>query len=229
MHKGVIGLAVLQPVAVELAREPLVAIHIDLDRKREPGLDLDVDEPELAVHKVVVELQALALGRVDPRLVLLPHQRERSARLDDRKHADKSLADAVSLGDLSSQILLSRRLAQVLVGPPRCRRHHASVLLDPFRLLEQEGFELPAVDLLAPQEVGHREAAHQRQVSAKKHPIEARQHAPDLGCVLGGERFHGRHESPAGDLGGSTPLTSSAPPAGASPPWLRPKVRVSHD
>lgn len=31
------------------------AIDVELELQREPGLDLDVDEPEVGVHEVVVE------------------------------------------------------------------------------------------------------------------------------------------------------------------------------
>jgi hypothetical protein len=47
-------------MAVEPAREPLVAVDVDLDRERESSLDLHVDQTALAVHEVAVELQALA-------------------------------------------------------------------------------------------------------------------------------------------------------------------------
>jgi hypothetical protein len=75
-------------------------------------------ETELAVDEGVVELQALAPGRPDECLVILPHQRERPARLENGKHADEPLTDAFALGNLAGQILLFRRLAQVLVGAP---------------------------------------------------------------------------------------------------------------
>src|SRR5258708_5489926 len=48
---------VLDPAPVELARQPLMAVEVDLHLEREPGLQLDVDEPQLAIHEVVIELQ----------------------------------------------------------------------------------------------------------------------------------------------------------------------------
>jgi hypothetical protein len=59
LQEDVVALEVLQPMAVEPARELLVAVDVDLDREREPGLDLHVDQTELAVHEVAVELQHL--------------------------------------------------------------------------------------------------------------------------------------------------------------------------
>src|SRR5262245_3061550 len=95
-------------MAVQSAREPLVAIDVDLDREREPGLHLHVDEAEVAVHEVVAKLEALAPGWPDECFVLLPHQRERAAGFQNGKDADESFADTVTLGDLASQILGTR-------------------------------------------------------------------------------------------------------------------------
>ncbi len=62
---SVVDLEVLDPAPVELARQPLVTVEVDLHLEREPGLQLDVDESQLAVHEVVVERQALPSGRLD--------------------------------------------------------------------------------------------------------------------------------------------------------------------
>src|SRR5712664_2173096 len=64
-REGVVDLEVLDPAPVELARQPLVTVEIDLHLEREPGLQLDVDEPQLAIHEVVIELQTLSPGRLD--------------------------------------------------------------------------------------------------------------------------------------------------------------------
>src|SRR5258708_6967246 len=64
-REGVIDLEVLDPAPVELARQPLVTVEIDLHLEREPGLQLDVDQTQLAIHEVVIELQAFPSGRLD--------------------------------------------------------------------------------------------------------------------------------------------------------------------
>ena len=42
VYEDVVPLLVAHAVAIEPARQPRVAIHVDLDRKREPRLQLDV-------------------------------------------------------------------------------------------------------------------------------------------------------------------------------------------
>ena len=64
-REGVIDLEVLDPAPVGLARQPLVTVEVDLHLEREPALQLDVDESQLAIPEVVVELQALSPGRLD--------------------------------------------------------------------------------------------------------------------------------------------------------------------
>jgi len=71
------------------------------------------------------------------------------------------------------------------------------VLLDPFGLLKKEGLESQTLNPLAPEELRHREAAHQRQVPAEQNAIEATERSTDLGGVLGDEGFHGGHPTPA--------------------------------
>jgi hypothetical protein len=64
-HECVVDLEVLDPAPVELARQPLVTVEIDLHLEGEPGLQLEVDEPQLAIHEVVIELQTLSPARLD--------------------------------------------------------------------------------------------------------------------------------------------------------------------
>jgi hypothetical protein len=126
----------------------------------------------------------------------------------------EALAVRRSSARIAGQILLSRWLTQVLVGPPCLGGHHPGVLLDPLGLLEEEGLECKALNPLAPEKLGHCPAAHQRQVAAKQNPIEATERSPDLGGVLGDEGFHGGHQSPGRSCRGSicsSPRTTRGP------------------
>src|SRR5205814_4504496 len=120
---------------------PLVAVHVNLDAKRKPRLHLDVNEAHVAVEKIVVQVQALAVGRLDVRGPSVPRERKRAARFEDRHHADESLGYSVSLGDLERHLVLPRGLARVLVGAASLNAHRLCVSLEPLRLLEQEWLE----------------------------------------------------------------------------------------
>ena len=63
-HERIVELHVLEVVAIELPSQPLVAVDVDLDLKREPTLELDVDEPQVSVQEVVVEVETLAPRRL---------------------------------------------------------------------------------------------------------------------------------------------------------------------
>ncbi len=53
-----------------------MAIDVDLDGKRKPRLQLDVDQPELAVEEAAVEVQTFEPRRLDERVRLFPEERE---------------------------------------------------------------------------------------------------------------------------------------------------------
>ena len=56
LRERIVELRVFDVVAVELSGQPLVAVDVYLDPKRKPGLQLDVNETQVAIHEVVVEL-----------------------------------------------------------------------------------------------------------------------------------------------------------------------------
>src|SRR5262249_61353374 len=78
--------------------EPGVAVEVDLDGEREPGLQADVEEAELAVEEVEVEEEALAPGGADHRPSMPIGEPEAAARLDRGEHADQTRGDAVAAG-----------------------------------------------------------------------------------------------------------------------------------
>ena len=59
-HERIVEFRVLDVVTIELPSQPLVPVDVDLDLKREPTLELDVDEPQVSAQEVVVEVETLA-------------------------------------------------------------------------------------------------------------------------------------------------------------------------
>lgn len=106
-HKAVAGPQVAAPVAVHGSGQHLVTVGPDLDLKREPGLEADVAEAELVVDHIQVELTALAAAADNLETMSGPVALDvkRSARLHRREHADQPGSDAVTIGDLSGQVL----------------------------------------------------------------------------------------------------------------------------
>ena len=59
LQEAVVALPIAQAGGVELAGQPLAAVDRNVDREREPGLQAEVHEPELAVLQIEVVVQAL--------------------------------------------------------------------------------------------------------------------------------------------------------------------------
>jgi hypothetical protein len=138
VHEGIVPLLVAHAVMIEPAGHPLMPVDVDLDGEGKPRLQLDVDQPELAVDEIAVEVQALAPRGLDERVGLLPDQREGPARLQHGEDADQPLGDPVTRGDLPRHLLFAGRAAEILVGAARRMGHVEGVLFDPLRLREQE-------------------------------------------------------------------------------------------
>jgi len=126
-------------------------------------LELDVDEPEVGVHEVVVEEQALAFGGLHV-VALLPAQGKGAAGFDHRVDADQALLDPIAFDHGAGRHVFVSGAGQVLPRAAGRLRHPVGVGLQALRLLDQEAFEVPAMDL-GLQESGHRVAAEKRQVA----------------------------------------------------------------
>src|SRR3954452_12814419 len=106
-QKDIVVLGVANVIGREFARQPLVAIEIDLDLKRKPGLNTHMDQAKVAIHEIEVQVQAFAPGRLHEHPVLLEAQGESAARLEHGEDTHQPLFDAVALSQLSGCILLS--------------------------------------------------------------------------------------------------------------------------
>ena len=124
------------PCARQLARQPAVAVAVELQAERRPGRHAQIDQAEFGVHEVEVVVQALAAVRPDEglvRLLVVPglvgvagfhgrddvHQARDVATL--RKHArdhiflaDMRLADVLDLTPPASAASDARSLAHAI-------------------------------------------------------------------------------------------------------------------
>lgn len=101
--EGIVDLGIGDLMAVQLAREPFVTVDIDLDGKRKPGLNADMDQSEFAVHEVKAEEVAFAPSMGETRALRAGNDSESGARLDDLKDADQSGGYAVLGGQIACQ------------------------------------------------------------------------------------------------------------------------------
>ena len=113
-HEGVVGRGEADPAGRQAARQPAMAVAVELQAKRRPGRDPQVNQPQLAIHEVEIVVQALAAigsqvrlvgGLVVPRLVS-------SARLHRRDDVDQAGVIAAPFQHLGNH----RFLADVALG-----------------------------------------------------------------------------------------------------------------
>ena len=189
-QKRVVQLQVRDTVLAHLPGQPLVAVDVHLDPEGKPRLQLHVDEAEVAVHEIVVEVQALASGIPDVRRATVPLQGKRSARLHRRQHAHQSLRNFVACGDPACHVLLPDDLPEVLVGPSGARTQVQGMSLEPGRLLEEKRLDALPANVLALEKPSHRRSAHDRQIAPKQHTVETTQSPTHPVGVLLDELVH---------------------------------------
>lgn len=194
--EDVVDLRVLDAAGRELAIQPLVAVEVDLDLQREPGLHPNVQQAEITVHEVVVQVQTLALGGLHVGLPGGEPQRERAARLQRREETHQPFLDAVTLGDLARGIFLAHLGAQVLEWPAALAGQGNRMRLHAFGVGQQERLDAGTVDLVRLEQLRHRPARHDRQIATEQHAVKAGQHAVNAVLVLVDERLHASLRSP---------------------------------
>jgi len=112
------GIVVLHEAAarvVELPREPVMAVDIDLRGEGEPGLDADVAEAELGIEEVEVENTLRAAGEDESGAALAIAEFDGAAGLLAAKDADEALAQAARADLLLDEVFLAVVPLEVLV------------------------------------------------------------------------------------------------------------------
>src|SRR6266852_4901508 len=127
------------------------------------------------------------------------------------------MLDAVLLGNLLGELILSSVAGEVLAGTPSLLGHLEGMLFKPLRLLEKKRLQLHAVHALRPQELSHGPTALERQVATEEDSVKAGERSDNLVSVLLEECWH-----PSIRHGPSPP-----PAQGLSRQvWLRPSGRA---
>ena len=186
-EEGIVEALVPEAPLIELVGEPVMAVEVDLDGEREPGLQADVEETELAVQEVEVEEEALPPRRADHRPPLPRGEAKAAARLDRGEDAHQALADAIAAGDLAGALVLPHGGLEVLPGTARLLCDRVGVRPQPLRLSEHEGLELLEEHALVVEEVLHPVRVAEGQMALEEQAVETRERAGRGGGVLGDE------------------------------------------
>jgi hypothetical protein len=171
-----------------------MAVQIDLNRHRKPGLNPNMDQTEIAIHEVEVQMQAFPPCRLDERALtrfrLFEFERERTARFKDRVDTHQTLLDAIALGERSRGLLFINVRCQVLEWPSLALGHRHRMIFDAFRVFEQEWLEAREILLQTAEEFRHLPAGHDGKIAAKYHAVETAQHTMNPICIFANEFLH---------------------------------------
>ena len=168
-----------------------MAVEVDLDGEREPGLEADVEQAEAAVQEVEVEEEALPPRRADHRTPLPIGESKAAARLDRGEDAHEAVGDPVAAGDLAGALVLAHGGLEVLPGTTRALRHLVGVRPEPLRLPEHEGLKLLEEHALVVEEILHPVRIAEGQMALEEQAVETRERAGRGGGVLGEKLPHG--------------------------------------
>lgn len=144
-----------------------------------PLLHAHGDAAQIAIHEVEVQVQALALGRLNEGLPDREASWELAAWIECREDAHQAVINAVALGCSPRCILLAPFRAQVLKRPLVLVGQGHRLCLD-----------AATVDLVGPEQLRDRSARHDRQVAAEQHAVEAGQHAVNAILVHADKLLH---------------------------------------
>ena len=173
---------------IQLARQPLAPVEIDLDFKREPTLETDVYEAELGVQVIQIEMQALAKLAAHFQFMRLgvAFDPKRPARFDHGEDTDQSRCHAVLVRDFPRPVFFGlfafgrQVLFQIDVGPAGVFSHLLDMRLEFFGGGLDIATKVFEQDALAAEEVGQTLSRKEiEQVALEDNPVEGGQRSAD--------------------------------------------------
>ena len=179
-----------------LLSQPFVAVDIDLDGERQPGLQANVDQSELGIEEVIVK-HALLPGSTDE-LRSLGAWNEGKGRtgLQGAQDADKSCDDTLLADDALSPLVLAEVTGAIQVGAPGLASPILGVRDKAVGVLRSQGLhEVGAAHLQhAIDEVLELTRRRQGQMALEENAVKTGKHGDDQAGKLGDEarqRLHG--------------------------------------
>ena len=201
--EGVVTLTMGDAGLVELLRQPVVAVDVDLDLEGKPGLDAEVDEAEAGKDVVEVDEEALPPGALELRSALAVGDLKRSTRLNGGEDADEAVGDLVPTSDDAGEILFTGVASEIAVRPADLSGDGLGVRLDALGLARREVLEVGDSKALGAEEaLDAFRIAQVVQVALENDPVGAGEDAHYLVPMTRDKLVHGslppvrRHKKP---------------------------------
>jgi hypothetical protein len=158
-----------------------VAVDVDLDGERQPGLQADVDQAELGIEEVVIE-HPLLPGSADELGPLgAGHKSEGRASFLSAEDADESLGDALVADEVLGPLVLAELAGAIFVGATGIPSPALGMLDQAVGVLGRPGFhEVCAANFQdAIDEVFEFAGSRQGEMALEDDPVEAMEGADD--------------------------------------------------
>ena len=196
-NEGVIGHLEGDIGLQQLARQPGVAVEVDLQPERGLGRNAHVAQTELLVDEVELEMQALAGGGLEKRAMggLVVPRLIRRAGLHGREDVDQTGVVSAFGEDLFDPRFLAERLelADELDLQPRLGGEPLGILAQLFAQRRGPLGIVEDTDLVITEKAAHRFGmADIGQRAGDNDPVEAREDAADVVFVVLDKRIHHR-------------------------------------
>ena len=179
-----------------LLGQPFVAVDVDLDGERQPGLQADVDQTELGIEEIVVEDALLSLPTDELGPLGSGDEREGRAGFQSAEDADEPLGNALVADEVLGPLILAELAGAIHVGAAGLLRPVLGVCDQAVGRLGCHGFqEVGAADFQdAINEVFEFAGSCQGEMALEDDAVEAGEHGDDQAGKLGDEarqRLHG--------------------------------------
>ena len=124
----------------QLLGEPFMAVDVDLDSEREPGLYADVDQAELWIEEVVIEYPLLPRSADELRAFGTWHKRKGGTRLLSAEDTDESLGNTLGADQVEGPLVLAELAGAIQVDSAGLLRQSLGMRDQAIGALRRNGF-----------------------------------------------------------------------------------------
>ena len=146
LDKGVVALAEADSLVGQLLGQPVVAVHVDLDRVREPSLQPDVHQTEVGIDAVVVEHSLRTVGKDQLGPPAPMTELDGAAGFLAAEDGHQPRANSVPPDQVLDEAFLAKLSLPILVGPAGLLRQGLGMLHQPVGQLFEHRNEILAAD-----------------------------------------------------------------------------------
>src|SRR5208337_4800962 len=107
LGEGVVVLAKAELALSKLAGQPVVAVDVDLDCEREPGLQAEMNQTAIGIEEIIVQYAMRPARENQARSSLAMNQLDGAASFHDLQDGDQSFAETALADGVLDELLFA--------------------------------------------------------------------------------------------------------------------------